>query len=214
VGNGLLARLPRGRVPQVGRSDGWPPKLLRELDRIPPTGRLTVTHIASASFPATWRNGTKGRVFVKQLRRPRSFQARTRFRREVAADETLKHAGLPNLIDDNSTQSEDLAVTLYLVLEGNEGDTLTKRISEDGSLLLRLAIACKLGMPIDRQEIFSSKALSPSGNGEDPATRAHLQIGPRLRDRDRTGDHRRICAPRRLNADTGGASRSCEAARS
>jgi hypothetical protein len=32
----------RGRVPQVGRSDGWPPKLLRELDRIPPTGRLTV----------------------------------------------------------------------------------------------------------------------------------------------------------------------------
>jgi hypothetical protein len=43
VGNGLLARLPRGRVPQVGRSDGWLPKLLRELDRIPPTGRLTVT---------------------------------------------------------------------------------------------------------------------------------------------------------------------------
>jgi len=43
VGNGLLARLLRGRVPQVGRSDGWPPKLLRELDRIPPTGRLTVT---------------------------------------------------------------------------------------------------------------------------------------------------------------------------
>jgi hypothetical protein len=47
VGNGLLARLLRGRVPQVGRSDGWPPKLLRELDRIPPTGRLTVT-IATA----------------------------------------------------------------------------------------------------------------------------------------------------------------------
>jgi hypothetical protein len=41
-GKGLLARLPKGRVPQVGRSDGWPPKLLRELDRIPPTGRLTV----------------------------------------------------------------------------------------------------------------------------------------------------------------------------
>src|SRR6202034_3277563 len=42
VENGLLARLSRGRVPQVGRSDGWPPKLLRGLDRIPPTGRLTV----------------------------------------------------------------------------------------------------------------------------------------------------------------------------
>ena len=27
MGNGLLARLPRGRVPQVGRSDGWPPRL-------------------------------------------------------------------------------------------------------------------------------------------------------------------------------------------
>ena len=42
MGNGLLAHLLRGRVPQVGRSDGWPPRLLRELDRIPPTGRLTV----------------------------------------------------------------------------------------------------------------------------------------------------------------------------
>ena len=47
MGNGLLARLPRGRVPQVGRSDGWPPRLSAshrggELDRIPPTGRLTV----------------------------------------------------------------------------------------------------------------------------------------------------------------------------
>jgi hypothetical protein len=27
VGNGLLAHLPGGRVPQVGRSDGWPPRL-------------------------------------------------------------------------------------------------------------------------------------------------------------------------------------------
>ena len=48
MGNGLLARLPRGRVPQVGRSDGWPPTLSAshrggEPDRIPPTGRLTVT---------------------------------------------------------------------------------------------------------------------------------------------------------------------------
>ncbi len=42
MGNGLLARLLRGRIPQVGRSDGWPPRLPREPDRIPPTGRLTV----------------------------------------------------------------------------------------------------------------------------------------------------------------------------
>jgi hypothetical protein len=45
----LLARPSREGAPQVGRSDGWPPKLLRELDRIPPTGRLTVTSRASRS---------------------------------------------------------------------------------------------------------------------------------------------------------------------
>ncbi len=48
MGNGLLARLPRGRIPQVGRSDGWPPRPSASHrgggpDRIPPTGRLTVT---------------------------------------------------------------------------------------------------------------------------------------------------------------------------
>ena len=49
MGNGLLARLSKGRVPQVDRLDGWPPTLSAshrggELDRIPPTGRLTVTN--------------------------------------------------------------------------------------------------------------------------------------------------------------------------
>jgi hypothetical protein len=29
--------------PRVGRTDGWPPRRREALDRIPPTGRLTVT---------------------------------------------------------------------------------------------------------------------------------------------------------------------------
>ena len=33
----------RVRLPQVDRIDGWPHRLPRELDRTPPTGRLTVT---------------------------------------------------------------------------------------------------------------------------------------------------------------------------
>jgi hypothetical protein len=41
-----LARLLSGRVQQVGRSDEWPRRLLRELDRIPPTNRLNLNQMA------------------------------------------------------------------------------------------------------------------------------------------------------------------------
>ena len=57
MGNGLLARLLRGRVPQVGRSDGWPPRLPREPDRIPPTGRLTVTRLWPGKRTSLLSNG-------------------------------------------------------------------------------------------------------------------------------------------------------------
>jgi hypothetical protein len=40
------ARLLSGRVQQVGRSDEWPRRLLRELDRIPPTNRLNLNQMA------------------------------------------------------------------------------------------------------------------------------------------------------------------------
>jgi serine/threonine protein kinase len=99
-----------------------------------------------ASFLATWRDGTDGHVFIKELRRPRDLEARKRFRREVAAYETLKHPSLPNLIDDNSAEWEDVATPLYLVLECIEGGTLANWISSNGPMFLESAAACALGM--------------------------------------------------------------------
>jgi serine/threonine-protein kinase len=85
-------------------------------------------------------------VFVKELRRPRDAKARKRFRREVAAYETLNHHGLPNLVADNSIEWEDATVPLYLVLECIKGDTLARRISQDGPMPPESAVACALGI--------------------------------------------------------------------
>jgi hypothetical protein len=48
--------------PQVDRTDGWPPKPLWRLDRIPPTGRLTVNLVSSPSSAARLSPGWKARL--------------------------------------------------------------------------------------------------------------------------------------------------------
>jgi eukaryotic-like serine/threonine-protein kinase len=95
-----------------------------------------------SSFLATAKDGTEGRFFVKRLRKHKSEEARKRFRREVAAYETLNHLGLPKLVDDNSVEWQNLQVPLYLVLECIEGGTLSERISLVGPMSPEAAIAC------------------------------------------------------------------------
>ena len=98
------------------------------------------------SFLATWRDGTDGRVFIKELRKPRDLEARKRFRREVAAYETLNHPNLPNLIEDNSAEWEDVAIPLYLVLECIDGNTLGSWMSQNGPMSLESAAECAVGI--------------------------------------------------------------------
>lgn len=98
------------------------------------------------SFLATAKDGTEGRVFVKELRQPKNKKARKRFRREVAAYETLSHPGLPILVEDNSAEWQNVGVPLYLVLGCVEGGTLSDRISQGGPMSPENAIACAIGI--------------------------------------------------------------------
>jgi hypothetical protein len=66
------------------------------------------------SFVATKRDGSGERAFVKTIRRPRDRRARKRFAREVAAYETLDHAGLPTLIEHNRDAWNVAFTPLYL----------------------------------------------------------------------------------------------------
>ena len=67
-------------------------------------------------------------VFVKELRRRNSVVARKRFRREVAAYETVAGAGLPTLIYDNSSEWERSSVPLFMVLEWIDGLNLRQKV--------------------------------------------------------------------------------------
>lgn len=98
------------------------------------------------SFLATRKDGTPGRVFIKQLRKPRNMEARKQFRREVAAYETLDHRGLPTLLADNSASWRDPAIPLFLVLECIEGTTLDSVIHEHGPMPIETAVACVLSI--------------------------------------------------------------------
>lgn len=80
------------------------------------------------------------KAFVKTMRRPWDMGARKRFRREVASYETLKHAGIPDLIDHNSEFWEDAKVPLYLVIEYIEGKTLYDWIKVRGPMSLNGAL--------------------------------------------------------------------------
>jgi serine/threonine-protein kinase len=92
------------------------------------------------SFLAERIDGSGPRVFVKELREYRKLEARKRFRREVAAYETLDHSGLPTLIGHNSEDWEDRSIPLYLVLEGIHGDDLARWSQHHGPMSMEQAV--------------------------------------------------------------------------
>jgi serine/threonine protein kinase len=85
-------------------------------------------------------------VFVKELKRRKSVVARKRFRREVAAYETVAGAGLPTLICDNSSEWQQSSVPLFMVLEWIDGLSLREKVDQDGRVPLPDAAACVMAM--------------------------------------------------------------------
>lgn len=84
-------------------------------------------------------------VFVKELKRSRrrNLVARKRFRREVAAYETVQEVdGLPRLIFANSERWAERDAPLFLALEWIEGVTLGERVRSDGPLTLTETLRC------------------------------------------------------------------------
>lgn len=96
------------------------------------------------SFFARRRDDEALRAFVKTLRRPRSWEARKRFRREAAAYETLGGPGIPRLIEHNSHEWTDKRAELFLVLEPIDGPSLAAHIEKCGSLAAEHAISTVL----------------------------------------------------------------------
>ena len=96
----------------------------------------------STSFRATSLTDATEQVFIKTLRRPRSLEARKRFRREVSAYETLSVTGIPKLIEHNASDWQDLNVPLYLVLEYVPGPTLGEEIEKHGPFSAETATSC------------------------------------------------------------------------
>ena len=94
------------------------------------------------SFLAEPTDGSGPRVFIKELRNYQKLEARKRFRREVAAYETLDHPGLPTLIEHNSEEWEDRNAPLYLVLECVTGEDLGRWTREHGPMSIEQAVAC------------------------------------------------------------------------
>jgi len=93
-------------------------------------------------FLAVARDGSGQRAFVKVLTRQREIKARGRFRREVAAYETLAGAGIPKLLDHNAKHWEDKSVPLYLALEYIEGGTLGAWLAKNGTSSFGDALVC------------------------------------------------------------------------
>ena len=85
-------------------------------------------------------------VFVKELRRRNSAVARKRFRREVAAYETVAGTGLPALIYDNSFEWQRPSVPLFMVLEWIDGLSLRQKVDQNGRVSLQDAAACVIAI--------------------------------------------------------------------
>jgi serine/threonine-protein kinase len=77
--------------------------------------------------------------FLKVLKDQQRTDLRKRFRREVAAYETLTHRAIPKLLDTNASGFDDPDVELYLVTELVEGPTLDQWIKERGKQTIEVA---------------------------------------------------------------------------
>lgn len=82
-------------------------------------------------------------AFVKTLKRQTDDRARRRFRREVAAYETLAAVrdSIPRLLHHNASQWGDRKVPLFMVLEYIEGVTLSDYIKANGAQSCAIAIS-------------------------------------------------------------------------
>jgi serine/threonine-protein kinase len=97
-------------------------------------------------FAAESTDGSGQRAFIKTLRRPRDIEARKRFRREVAAYETLTHDGIPRLLDHNSGDWGNTVVPLFLALELIRGSTLSEWVAANGALPFDTALVFGLSL--------------------------------------------------------------------
>lgn len=84
-------------------------------------------------FLAVASDDSGQRAFIKILSRQRDRRARGRFRREVAAYETLEGTGVPILLDHNAEAWEDLSKPLYLAIEYFDGGNLRDWVVAKGS---------------------------------------------------------------------------------
>lgn len=74
---------------------------------------------------------TPGQYVLKILNRQNDIERRGRMYREVAALNTLKHFGIPKIIDSNSRFFNDLDIPLYMVSEFIPGKTLYETVKEN-----------------------------------------------------------------------------------
>jgi serine/threonine protein kinase len=84
--------------------------------------------------------------FLKILKHQNDLERRKRMFREVAAYRTLRHKGVPSLIDTNADHYSHLDFKLYLVREFVEGQTLEQVIAERGLLPLNDAISLVIAL--------------------------------------------------------------------
>ena len=87
-------------------------------------------------------DGSDQRAFIKTLTRQRDRRSRGRFRREVAAYETLAGTGVPVLLDHNAEAWEDLSKPLYLAIDYIGGGNLRDWVSANGPANYAQAIGC------------------------------------------------------------------------
>jgi len=158
------------------------------------------------SFLASAVDGSGRHAFIKTLRRPNSRHARGRFRREVAAYETLAGLGPPALIEHNAEFWEDGRTPLYMAIEYIDGPTLLALVRESGPASVGDAFAClrKLAAVLQRvhqngvvhrdikpanvvlrgaditQPVFVDFGLSFNSDGDDDLTRVGEEIGNRF----------------------------------
>jgi len=103
-------------------------------------------------FLAVATDGSGTLAFIKTLTRTGDRTARGRFRREVAAYETLVGAGVPALLDHNADQWANNRVPLYLALQYIDGGNLEAWVAATGPAGYDVAVECvaAVGGVLDR----------------------------------------------------------------
>jgi len=96
------------------------------------------------SFTARAKDGDGPRVFIKTLRpdRVRNLPARRRFKREVAAYETLADLGPPRIFDHNADTWEDCRTPMYMATEFIEGINLEGYVEAGRAIDVYAGLAC------------------------------------------------------------------------